>query len=172
MFWYILLILLSLLLVWLLAGPLIIFVNTVSNRYYLTLPGIFQVVVVPSEEFFHVRGWIFFVPFRFFPFRKKKKKEPKTAGKKRKFKLPSGGMGMAMDAIRSFRIKKLEMDIDTDDFLLNTWLVPVFSLAPGKHTRMSVNFEGNSSLLLDMRIRLGALLWVFIRNRYNHFINH
>jgi hypothetical protein len=172
MIWYILLILFVVFLVWLLMGPVIVFVNTSTNRYFLTLPGVIRAAVVPTDELFHIRGWIFFVPFKFSPFRKrtkKIKKGPGTPDKKRKFKLPSGGIGMARDVVGSVRIKKLELDIDTDDFMLNAWLVPVFSMVNGENARLRVNFEGSSSLLLDMRIRLGALLWVFIRNRYKSF---
>jgi len=175
MIWYILVILLLLFLLWLLFGPVILLANSAGNRYQLSLPGIFLAVLVPSDGLFHVRGRILFVPYKFFPFKggKKKKKEKKDAvtGKK-KFRFPRGGLGMARDMAGTIRIKRLEMDIDTDDFLLNAWLVPVFSVIDSSNIRMSVNFEGVFTLLADMRIRLGALLWAFIRNRYKSFINH
>jgi hypothetical protein len=156
-------------------GPVIIVVDSASNRYFLNLPGIFQARVVPAEELFQVRGWILFVPYRFNPFKKrsqKRKKKETDAKKKKKFRVPGGGFGLVTDAVKTIRIKKLEMDLDTDDFLLNAWLVPVFSVIHLPNTRLHVNFVGESTLLLDMRIRLGALLWVFIRNRYKSFFNH
>jgi hypothetical protein len=175
MVWYSLLILFLLFLLWLLLGPVIIFVDTTSKRYHITLPGIFRAMAVPSEELFQVKGWILFIPYRFNPFkkrnRKRKQKDP-VRKKKKKFKVPRGGVGMARDAIRTIRIRKLDLNIDTDDFLLNAWLVPAFSFVNGPNSRLRVNFEGDSTLLLDMRIRLGALLWAFIRNRYKLFINH
>ena len=76
-----------------------------------------------------------------------------------------------MDALGSFRIRKLHLDLDTDDFMLNAWLVPVFSMVNSKDIQMRVNFDGNSSLLLDLRIHLGSLLWIFIKSRYRTFIN-
>ena len=169
MVWYILIILFSLFLLWLLLGPVIIYVDSSSNRYFLNLPGIFQARIISSEELFQVRGWILFVPYRFNPFRIKKKKKDRPKGKKKKFKLPKGGVGMVKDAVRTIRVRKLEMNLDTDDFLLNAWLVPVFSLINRPNTRLHVNFQGESTLILDMRIRLGALLWVFIRNRSKSF---
>jgi len=175
MIWYVLLILIVLFLLWLLFGPVILLVNTTGQRYQLSLPGIFLAVLVPSDGLFHVRGRILFFPYKFFPFRKgrKKKREKKGAAiAKRRFRFPRGGFGMARDMAGTIRIKHLEMDIDTDDFLLNGWLVPVFSVIDSSNTRMHVNFEGVFTLLVDMRIRLGVLLWAFIRNRYKLFINH
>jgi hypothetical protein len=159
-------------LLWLLIGPVIIVVDSASNRYFLNLPGIFQARLVPTEELFHVKGWILFVPYRFNPFKKRKQKRKKkdaASDKKKKFKVPKGGVGMVKDAVRTIRVRKLDLDLDTDDFLLNAWLVPVFSLINLPNTRLHVNFEGKSTFLIDMRIRLGALLWVFIRNRYKSF---
>lgn len=69
-------------------------------------------------------------------------------------------------ALRSFRIRKLEADIDTDDFTLNAWLVPVFSAVNGERIHLQVNFEGHQSLLLDMRVTLGALLWNIMKAKY------
>lgn len=171
MVWYILIILFSLFLLWLLLGPVVIVVDTSSNRYYLNLPGIFKARVVPTEDLFHVRGWILFVPYRFNPFKKRSHKRKKKAQseKKKRFKVPKGGVGMVKDAVSTIRVRKLEVDLDTDDFLLNAWLVPVFSVVNLSNTSLNVNFKGESTLLLELRIRLGALLWVFIRNRYKSY---
>ena len=58
------------------------------------------------------------------------------------------------------------MDIDTDDFMLNAWLVPAFSAGNnGRNVPMQVNFEGNMFLDLDLRTRLASLAWILIKNR-------
>jgi hypothetical protein len=172
MIWYLLLIMVLLLILWILLVPVMILIHTDANRYSLTLPGLFTAKAVTGEDAFLIKGWILFVPYRFNPFAQRKKKEKKKkdrAKKKRRFRIPSGGLSLAGDALRSVRIRKLELDLDTDDFLLNAWLVPVFNVISFPNTRLRVNFTGESALLLDMRIRLGALLWVFIRNRYKSF---
>lgn len=84
----------------------------------------------------------------------------------------SGNSQMMRGALRAFRIKKLEAEIDTDDFTLNAWLVPAFSMVNGENIRLQVNFEGHQSLVLDLRFTLGALLWLIIKTKYNSFINH
>jgi hypothetical protein len=166
------------LLAWVLFGPIIIFINTGTSRYHLALPGVFKIAVVPSDGLFHIRGRAFFIPWRYNPFKPKKEKEDGKPGKKTKqpkkrggLKIRSGSLRMAGDLLRSFRIRKLDLDLDTDDVILNAWLVPAFSMVNSENIRMRVNFEGNASLLLDLRTRLGALLWIFIRNKYRSMFN-
>jgi len=172
MIWYILISLLLLFLLWLLLVPVIIYTNTDRNRYLLTLPGIFRAVVVPKDGLFHIRGWILFIPFKFNPFKPRKKKERKKPRGKKKIKWRSGNIRMMRGAMRAFRVKKLEADIDTDDFTLNAWLVPAFSMVNGENIKLQVNFEGHQSLLLDLRLTLGALLWIIITTKYKSFTNH
>ena len=58
MVWIIIISFLLALLLWLLLGPVILFLNTEAKRYHLALPGIIKLAVVPTEEIFHIRGWI------------------------------------------------------------------------------------------------------------------
>ncbi|HDS07532.1 MAG TPA: hypothetical protein ENO05_07885 [Bacteroides sp.] len=160
---------------WILLVPVILFLHTESNSYMVSLPGIFRVAVVPSDELFHIRGRAFFIPFRYHPFRqrrRKKKKEtvkaketekPAKPAKKRWTGKTAGGIRLGIDLLRSVRIRRLYLDMDTDDFMLNAWLVPVFSLVNSDHIQLKANFTGNMSLLLDLRIRLGSMLYTFIR---------
>ena len=178
MIWIILISVITATLLWIVLGPVIIFLDTQENRYYLNLPGIFKAAVVPAGELFHIRGWIFFIPFRFDPFsgkKRRRKKKIRESGeprrKKRSMKL-SQGIKMGRAVMRSFRIRRLGLNIDTDDFMLNAQLVPVFSAINSQNIRMEVNFEGNASLLLDLRTRLGSLLWAFTRNKYKSMFNY
>lgn len=172
MIWYILISLLLIFLLWLLLVPVILYTNTRRNRYLLTLPGIFRVLVVPDNGLFYIRAWILFIPFKFNPFKPKKKKKKEKPRKKKKFKLRSGNLRMMKGALRAFRIRKLEANIDTDDFTMNAWLVPAFTMVNGENIRLQVNFEGHQSLLLDLRITLGAMLWMIIKTKYKSFTNH
>lgn len=158
------------LLAWILVAPIIIFLDTDHNRYFLSLPGIFKAMVVPSEHLFHIRFRIFLIPFTYNPFTgkpEKKKKEKKI--KKRKPKKISGLFRLLIQVLRSFRIRKLELDIDTDDYILNAWLIPVFSTVNSDNIQMRANFEGYASLLLDLRTRIGTLLWIYIINKIQSF---
>jgi len=169
MFWFILITVFFILLIWILVGPVIIFTDTVTNRYLLSLPGVFSARAVPADGFFHIRGWIFFVPYRFNPFQRKRRTSKKETGKPARRKRPMklrGNMHMARGMVSAFRIRRLYLDVDTDDVILNAWLVPVFTQLNSDRIRLRANFEGRASLLMDMRTRLGAILWVFIRNQF------
>ena len=172
MIWYILISLLLVLLSWLLFVPVILYVNTDRNRYILSLPVIFKASVVPYGGLFQIRGRIFFIPFKFNPFEQRSKNEKrKTRRKKFSFRR-SVRLRTIRGAFYAFRIRSLEADIDTDDFTLNAWLVPVFSSVNGGNIHLQVNYEGYQSLLLDLRVTLGVLLWMIIRTKYKSTYNH
>jgi len=163
---WILISLVVLFITWILLVPVILFLHTESNRYMVSLPGIFRVAVVPSEELFHIRGRALFIPFRYHPFRQSKRKRKKEKIKTKETEKPAkpaGSIRLGIDLLRSVRIRRLYLDMDTDDFILNAWLVPVFSLVNSDHIQLKANFTGNMSLLLDLRIRLGSVLYTFIR---------
>lgn len=164
MFWYLFIALLLLLLFWLLLMPVILYADTTRNRYVLTMPGIIRLRLVPSGTLFYIRAWIFFVPFRFNPFRVKKSKKSHKAKQRRKRR--SFKAGALSPVLRAIRIRKLKLDVDTEDFSFNAWLIPAFSLANGGNIDMQVNFLGKFSLLLDLRISIGTLLWKYSRYRY------
>jgi hypothetical protein len=133
----------------------------------VTLPGIFKAAWVSAGDLFQIRGWIFFIPFKINPLKRrerKNKEERPLPGKKRTGRRP-GSVRLIKGAIRSFRIRRLLLDIDTDDFSLNAWLVPVFSVVSSENIRMQVNFEGNALLHLDLRTRIGTILFQLIKNR-------
>lgn len=173
MIWYILISLLLIFLFWLLLVPVILYTDTDRKRYLLTLPGIFRAVVVPNEGLFQIRGWILFIPFKFNPFKQRSRKEKQKPRKKRKKRIwQSGNFQTMKGVLRAFRIRRLEADIDTDDFTMNAWLVPVFSAINQENIHLQVNFEGHQTLLLDLRVTGGALLWNIMRAKYKLFNNH
>jgi hypothetical protein len=174
MIWIILISLLILLLIWVLVVPVIIYMDTYHNRYILALPGIFKAIAVPSEYLFHIRGRIFCIPFTYNPFlrkpdKKKKEKETEKSAEKRRLKKTLRNLKLVIRVLRSFKIRKLELNIDTDDFMLNAWLITVFSTVNSRNIQMRANFMGYASLLFDLRIRIGTLLWIFIMNKIKSF---
>lgn len=55
------------------------------------------------------------------------------------------------------------MDIDTDDFILNAQLFPAFALASSfENVELRTNFQGELFFALDVRVRLGEVLWLMI----------
>lgn len=169
MIWIILIALFIILLTWLLAGPVLLRLNTELNKYQFMLPGVIKANVLPSDELFYIRGWIFFIPFRFDLAKMNKgraKKKGRTDKRREKTRNKKKGLRMLKSIPGAFRVKRLWLDLDTEDFLLNAWLIPAFAtMNNDRNIRMQVNFEGKLMMDLDLRTRVAALLWIFIKNR-------
>jgi len=166
---YIIIALILLLLCWILFVPVMVRINTQTGHLGITLPGIFNVYLVPGDERFRIRIRVFFIPFKIDPFKpgKDRRKRKKNPAKKNQQWLSRMGNGKQfMKVTRAIWIRKLDMDMDTDDVMLNAWLVPAFTVV-NANTRlnMQVNFEGNLYLDLDVRTRLSMLLWILLTNR-------
>ena len=165
MIWYILILLLVLLLTWILLGPVILRLNTDLNQYDLRLPGVLKASVIPSPDLAYIRGWIFFIPFRI-DLSKLKRGGRKKDKKKKKTGKRTGSIRMIRSIPAAFQVRRLWLDVDTDDFMLNVWLIPAFAaINNNRNIRMQVNFEGYLFMDLDLRTRIVSLLWVIIKNR-------
>jgi hypothetical protein len=169
MIWNILIILFIILLTWILLGPVILRLNSDRNQYQLMLPGVIKASVVPSQDLIHIRGWIFFIPFRLDLSklnRGKGCKKGEEGEKRKKTRKRSGSLRMIRSIPGAFQIRRLWLDLDTDDFMLNAWLIPSFSaLNTHRNIQMQVNFEGHLFMDLDLRTRIASLLWLIIKNR-------
>jgi len=159
-------------LLWILLVPVIVRVDTEYNRYAVSLPGIFNVYVVPKDGLFFLRIWIFFIPLKFDPFRMRRRKSRKPRKKnpdkkkKRSWLRAFSNKKASSRMLRAVKIRRLEMDIDTDDFTLNAWLVPVFTMVNGyDNIDLRVNFEGMLNANMEVRARLGEVLWLMASGR-------
>lgn len=178
MIWYIIITLFAILLLWILLGPVVLQLDTSGNLYRFRLPGVVSLSLVPAAGFFHIRGWIFFVPFRLdllekFSSRKRRNKSEEKEEKEKKKDTVKRNRQKGLKNMRKFRkmaravrVRRLELDIDTDDFLLNAWLVPAFAAVNSyDNIQMQVNFEGNLYLYIDVRTRIGEVVWQMLTGR-------
>ena len=106
MIWYILIFAFVFLLAWIMLAPVILFIHTERKRYQLMLPGVLQAGLIYKNGLLYIKGWIFFLPFRFNPLRirgkKKEKKDQLTKKRKRsnKRRVPIRSMNKALGACR------------------------------------------------------------------------
>ena len=155
---------LVLFLLWFLFAPLIIRVDSDNQRYSLSLPGIFKALVVPDDDLFHIRLWVLFIPIKIDPLGRSMQRVEKPGKKKKRnrdiSKLMRARLLALKELIRSFRLKKLKLNLDTDDFILNSQLVPVFTTINNQDLNLTVNFEGDISLFMVIKNRIASLLWI------------
>jgi len=153
------------LLFWILFGPVMVKINTDRKLLQVSLPGVVTARLLNRNEHLFIRLWIFFLPLRIDPFKSRNKvKSPEKEKKKRRTGSHGPGFRMGMQKMkRAVRIRRMELDLDTDDFPLNARLVPVFSaINTLENIDLRVNFEGRLSFKLDVRTRIAALIWMLI----------
>ncbi|GGD43109.1 hypothetical protein [Muriicola marianensis] len=157
---------LILVLISLLYIPLDICIDTRGNRYYAELKGLVKADVEPDErEILRIRVKAPFKEFYFFPLKPKRKKPDKIDEKKRDKKGRKYWNRFTPNTIwrvvKSFEIKKWELDLDTGDCITNAKLYPLFALLNYRTGGFHINFEGRNHALLMVRNRPIGLIKSF-----------
>ncbi|MCE7994004.1 MAG: hypothetical protein HEP71_18590 [Roseivirga sp.] len=115
--------------------------------------------LVPDEGF-KVRFKVIGISLKFDEKREVKKSEKQ---RKRRIKHP---VQLLRKCMKALSIKALNMDIDTDDVVLNAQLIPLaFFFSDSKQNRyIHINFEGRFFLYLLAQIRLNLILIAFVKH--------
>lgn len=101
--------------------------------------------------------------FYLYPLHKKAiKTKKKRSLKKYKSKSKSIGFSQVIRIVKSFKIKRMFLNIDTGDYVLNAKLYPIFALLNHHIGEFSINFEGKNQIVLHIRNRPINLIKAFI----------
>lgn len=130
--------------------PIIIFIDTTTNEYYLQLKGIFKIDFEKHDlEIFRLKIKILFFNFYFYPLKSKTFKKDKKAIKhkleKPKKHLP---LSKVLRVIKSFKVKTFLINIDTGNCILNAKLYPLFAFLNYSKGNYSINFQGQNQFIL------------------------
>lgn len=177
--WILLILLLLLLLpiIWILYAPIILHIETDKDLYFIEARPIVRVSFYQPEK--GVGVWVRIIPFNweFQPLSKSKEKQHKEKRQKaekkqkRKWKPKWSKLRNAIfKAIKefgfSFQILTFRLNLDTDDYVLNAKLYPVFimldSYSNSRHS-WHINFEGQNSIVLIVQNRLSRFVWIGIK---------
>ena len=169
---------LFLLFIYILFAPLYIYLNTTNQEYQAGLPGFIIFKVIPDkEEIVYFRITVLFIRFKLYPFRpkakeKSKKVKPKKV-KKKGSKFPTKRkilliFRLIKQNLKSFRITKFYLNIDTDNVTSNAFLIPVFSAFYQKNINLNVNYTGDNELIIRIENTVFHLLSVTIRTFIQH----
>jgi len=170
--WIILLIILLFLLM-VLFSPVRIIMDTEDDRYLVSYGWFFsgRLMTANGEPAIRVRifGFPWSIPFRKFLQQKPEAltstEETRSIAKqkakqhKKPMRLP---LRKVKALLRAIHVQKLEIDLDTDNFLWNAWLFPVLWLADGKR-RLRTNFNGHTIIRIYLLVIPVQVLWVVIR---------
>ena len=135
--------------------PIVFNIDTSTNEYYVRLKGLVKASIEEHEtEIFRIRIYAFFTNFYIYPLKKKKpknKKKPKKhrVSKMKKYLKPKKIVGL----LRTFKVKRLFIDIDTGDYILNAKLFPAFAFLNYKIGGTHINFEGRNKVAVRIQNR-------------------
>lgn len=157
-------VLLFLLLLGIMLVPLELCIDTTTNNYYLRIGAIAKASVEQDpKEIIRIRLKALFRNFYFYPLRGEKKDSVKKIKrkkmKKRKKKIP---FKKIFRVLKSFKVKKLRVDVDTGNNITNAKLYPVFAFLNYHVGRFHINFEGRTQMVLLLQNRPIYILKSFI----------
>ncbi len=152
MFFTISLILFLLLILYLLFVPVELFIDTTTNEYYIQLKGLAKAsVVTDAKEVLKIKLKITFFNFYFYPLKKKSPPKNKEIGKRNEIRtMKRIGLRKSLRMLRSFKVKRILLDIDTGDWILNAKLYPFFGFLNYHVGKFDINFEGRNRLALHL----------------------
>lgn len=141
--------------------PILICIDTDKKHYYIQLKGLFKISAeVDKVDVLRIRVHTFFKDFYFYPLRQKtsKKKKVKTKKSKRNRNIPLTMFRL----LKSFKVKKLHIDMDTGNCITNAKLYPLFAFLNYKFGGFNINFDGRTKLLVYLENRPIRILTSFI----------
>ena len=157
----------------LLLMPIHVRINPEVKGLYTHRPGFFRLNIdMESEDLISVMLFVFFVRFSWHPLQKKVKQpvRVKLTKKKRRLDLLTWNRlkflsSVAWQSIRKSKVKKLYMDLDTSNVIINANLYPVFELINERpRINLNINYSGNFALTLDVQNNLWNVVRVLIWN--------
>jgi hypothetical protein len=148
-----------------LVAPIWISVDTDKSIFVVYQPGLFSVRYAREKKFpveIRVAG------FRIRTDRKrdenrKRHAVPAKDGKKRRRSRSFGAWKFLIRrVVDAFRVRRFVMDIDTDNFMLNSQMIPLLYFSNLYPDFVNVNFMGRNFLAMTASVRPISLLWAYL----------
>lgn len=158
-----LLILILIVLVWIIFVPVSVYIDTATNRYEVFQAGTFSASLVWENEP-GVNLKIVGLPINTSKKSMIAQASPEKKEVKRKSQKSPEAMWFLIKGIaKSISLRKLVLDFDPGDVVLNAQLVPLLTQAQTKSIRIATNFNGQLYAHVEMEAYLYKMLWTFIQ---------
>lgn len=167
----IILILLFVLLLGLLIAPMQLYIDTPRQVFSLRWSKLLETRLIGVDDIPKIQLQIFFWRkewdvFQLLSSSQKQRKKPSTASQKKPKKRSNRFFRMsyktmfrkAKQVLRSFEVKQCDVRLDTDDFVRNSYLYPIFYMLNGKNRKLSINYQGEASVQLLVQNRLYRII--------------
>jgi len=164
MFLTVFLILFLLLIIQLLLIPIVLYIDTATNQYYIHLQGMAKASIeADKEEILRIKLTIFFSKYYFYPLKNIGSVKTKKISEEKKQKKKNGiGVVQSMRILKAFKVKRLRINIDTGDCILNAKLYPIFTLLNFSVGTFSINYNNKTRMELRMLSRPIYIIKSFI----------
>lgn len=139
--------------------PIKLEIDTANNTYLLQWKGIASLSLIPVPNDLLMQFSVFFWKKDFYPLHyqaKKKLEKPKKTKQKKVRSQQWAHKGFRL--LKSFEIKAFQLNLDTDNFIQNSYLFPIFHLLDNPKRQMKINYKGDSELFLIVENRLYRML--------------
>jgi hypothetical protein len=172
--WMILLILFSVVLLLgliVLVLPLRLIIHSTRNDYRLEWGNLVHTWVIPEQQnprlalkvFFWKKEWTLWQVLAPSPKKQPPKPRKPPKSRKKKSRSPQKTWKLVRKVIRSFRVKIFRFRLDTDNYVLNAYLYPVFYFLNLGSKDWEINFQGETELDLLLEGRPIWVLWSLLR---------
>ena len=164
MIWVIVVSVVLLLLIGLLLLPIAVEVNTDAGVYQVRLKGLAKIRLLPGPEVWKVRICLgrWKKEVEVFGTKEHKEEQVKKARKRTWKTRPATIWRKFRHLMGSFRVLRFRLILDTDDYILNAFLFPFFTLVSRKDRSVVVNFTGRNSLDFLAVNRVWRVIWSLI----------
>ncbi len=152
MFAGIILIAFLLILTWFLTAPLQLRCDSDRGELALRWRGLGSSRLLLAEADLLIEIQILFLRKSWSLLARSTTKKQKKTKKKRKFK-PTLAPKKIKRLLGALQIKELQLDLDTDDYLINSYLFPVFHYFQSKGKHLRINYQGRCYFRLIIETR-------------------
>jgi hypothetical protein len=163
--------------IWIFYSSIKLVIDSEANEYYVSFGDQIKARLIFEDGYPLLNAKIFFYESIIDPLKKsKKKKEDEKKKKKEKDKKKSkriivDKLGFAEDAlkqmilfVKTFNIEKLHLNIDTNDFIVNSYLAGAFSCINRGNMLLQANYLGDFHLKFCLENKLIRILIFTIRS--------
>lgn len=145
--------------IYLLFIPIIIFIDTETNEYSLEYKGIAKATIESdNEEIVKIKLNVFFFNFYYYPLQYINTEQFKT------LKFKNLNINRMIEVIKTFKIKKLYINIDTYDCILNSKLYPISQFLKYYIGEININYLGKNRMMLQFKSRPIYIIKSIINN--------
>ncbi|MEK6152268.1 hypothetical protein WIW50_03370 [Flavobacteriaceae bacterium 3-367] len=138
--------------------------DTATQRYDLSFGSLAKAnLEMHKEELLRIKLTLLFMKFYLYPLKwkrapKKKTQKKKKVGKSKK----SLGLRKGLRMLKSFKVKRLLVDLDTGNCTSNAKLYPLFVFLDYHIGSFHINFEGRNRMALHIQNRPIRIIKSFI----------